>query len=189
MKKVLFASLCCAGAWLLPQAAQAAPSPSKKISSSGGNFGVGLSLGDPMGLSGKWFMAPNHALQFDLGWAPLHHGDGRLGADYLWHPGTLASGKVADLVPYVGLGVGVMFWGGRGCGYYYDDDRDGRRRGHCGRDRGGGAAMFIRAPILGFAVHWKGAPVDTVFEGSWSPYLVYPDLSHGDFSFKIRYYF
>jgi hypothetical protein len=24
---------------------------------------------------------------------------------------------------------------------------------------------------------------------AWSPYLVRPDLSHGDFSFKIRYYF
>ncbi len=170
--------------------ASAAPSPGRKISGKGGNFGLGLSLGDPMGLSGKWFASPNHALQFDLGWAPLHHGDGRLGADYLWHPGTFVDGKTADFLPYLGFGLGVAFWGNHGCrGRYYDDD--GRRHGHAhGRcNSGGGAGMFLRAPILGLGVHWKGAPVDTMFEGSWSPYLIFPDLAHGDFSVKIRYYF
>lgn len=174
--------------------ASAAPSPGRKVKSGGGNFGVGLSLGDPMGLSAKWFASPNHALQFDLGWAPMHHGDGRLGADYLWHPVEFASGPVATFLPYVGFGVGVMFWGDRCRGYYeryyYDDDRGRRGRYHRGGcDDRGGAAMFLRAPILGLGVHWKKAPLDTMLEGSWSPYLIYPDLAHGDFSFKIRYYF
>ncbi len=191
MRRLAFISLVSLGLSLAGGDAEAAPSPGKKLSSGGGgNFGVGLSLGDPMGLSVKGFLSPNHALQGDLGWAPLHHGDGRLGIDYLWHPGVLASGPVAEFLPYVGLGVGMMFWANR-CYYrddYYDYDERGRRRsrGRCGD---GGAAMFIRAPILGLGVHWKKAPLDTMFEGSWSPYLIYPDLAHGDFSFKIRYYF
>lgn len=140
-----------------------------------------------MGLSFKGFLAPNHAIQADLGWAPLHHGDGRLGFDYLWHPGVFASGPVAEFLPYLGLGVGVMFWGDR-C-YYDDDDYRHHRRHHRGRCSDGGAAMFLRAPVLGLGVHWKKAPLDTMFEGSWAPYIIYPDLAHGDFSFKLRYYF
>ena len=71
--------------------AEAAPTPGNKIRGRGGNFGLGVSLGDPMGLSLKYFLAANHALQGDLGWAPLHHGNGRLGMDYLWHPATFVS--------------------------------------------------------------------------------------------------
>lgn len=168
--------------------AEAAPTPGNKIRGRGGNFGLGVSLGDPMGLSMKYFMAPNHAIQGDLGWAPLHHGNGRLGFDYLWHPATFVSNSTLDFLPYLGFGLGMMFWAGRGHyggyyghpGYYRDDYY---YRG------GGGVAMFIRAPILGLGFHWKKAPLDTMFEGSWSPYLIYPDLGHGDFSFKLRYYF
>ena len=168
--------------------AEAAPTPGNKIRGRGGNFGMGLSLGDPMGLSVKGFLAPNHALQGDLGWAPLHHGDGRLGIDYLWHPATFVSNSTLDFLPYLGFGIGMMFWAGRGYhyGYYghpgYYDDRYYYRGG-------GGVAMFLRAPILGLGFHWKKVPLDTMFEGSWSPYLVLPDLGHGDFSFKVRYYF
>lgn len=141
-----------------------------------------------MGLSLKYFLHPNHAIQGDLGWAPLHHGQGRAGADYLWHPLSFVSNSTLDLVPYLGVGVGVAFWarhyrsfcGGHNSNYDYCDRR---------RRNNGGAAMFIRAPILGLAMHWKGAPLDTVFEGSWSPHIVLPDLPHGDFSFKVRYYF
>ena len=159
--------------------AEAAPTPGNKIRGRGGNFGAGISLGDPMGGSIKYFMAANHAIQADIGWAPLHHGHGRLGFDYLWHPGTFVSNSTLDFLPYLGLGLGMMFWAGR---YYY---------GHRRYDRydSGGVAMFLRAPILGIGFHWKKAPLDTMFEGSWSPYLIYPDLAHGDFSFKIRYYF
>lgn len=170
--------------------AQAAPSPGKKVSGKGGNFGAGLSLGDPMGATIKWFMHPNHALQADFGWAPMHHGDGRLGADYLWHPASFVENSVMTFLPYIGLGVGMIFWSGHGrwgCGGYH-----GRGyRYDCDRRyyRSGGAAMMIRAPILGLGFHWKGAPVDTMLEGSWSPYVVLPDLAHGDVSVKVRYYF
>ncbi|MCH9684203.1 MAG: hypothetical protein K0V04_22410 [Deltaproteobacteria bacterium] len=163
--------------------ASAAPTPGNKIRGRGGNFGLGLSLGDPLGLSMKYFMAANHALQGDLGFAPLHHGDGRFGLDYLWHPGTFVSNSDLDFLPYLGLGAGMAFWAGR---YYYGH---GDRRDRCCGGRGGGVAMFIRAPILGLGFHWKKVPLDTMIEGAWSPYIVLPDLRHGDFSIKLRYYF
>ncbi|MCX4239158.1 hypothetical protein [Paraliomyxa miuraensis] len=184
----------------LASEAQAAPTPGQKIRGRGGNFGIGLSLGDPMGASMKYFMAPNHSIQGDLGWAPLHHGHGRLGFDYLWHPGTFVSNSTIDLVPYLGLGIGMAFWAGYyhgyhgACGGYYDPghpryDECYDRRDYYYHRGGGGVAMLLRAPILGLGIHWKKAPLDTMFEGSWSPYLVLPHLPHGDFSFKIRYYF
>ncbi len=175
--------------WSLPVAA--APSPSKKMAIGRGagakNNGVGVSLGDPLGFTFKHFFSGNHAVQADFGWAPLHHGDGRLGADYLWHPVTFVSNEVLDFMPYLGVGLGMMFWAGHHGAFC-------RGRGHnidCtdGYYRGGGAALFLRAPILGLALHWKDAPLDTVIEGSWSPYLVMPDLAHGDVSVKLRYWF
>ena len=47
--------------------------------------GIGGGLGDPMGPSLKIFFHPQHALQLDFGWAPMHHGDGILHANYLFH--------------------------------------------------------------------------------------------------------
>ena len=169
--------------------AEAAPTPGNKLSGKGGNVGVGVSLGDPMGGTVKWFMRPNHALQFDLGWAPLHHGNGRLGGDYLWHPGTFVSNSTLDFLPYLGFGLGMMFWA-RHYGAYCRG-RHGRDYRYCedGRRGGGGVAMFLRAPVLGLGFHWKKAPLDTMLEGSWAPYLILPDLAHGDVSFKLRYYF
>ena len=164
--------------------AEAAPTPGQKIAGKGGNLGVGVSLGDPMGGSLKWFAHPNHALQADLGWAPLHHGHGRLGVDYLWHPGTFVSNSTFAFLPYLGLGVAVGFWA-----------RHGQYRDH-GDDDHGGAGLILRAPVLGLGFHWKTVPLDSMLEGSWSPYLVagccgvaYTDLPHGDVSFKLRYYF
>jgi len=174
------------GGFMASAEVEAAPSPSNKIRGKGGNFGVGLSLGDPLGASMKYFMAPNHAIQGDFGWGTLHHGHGRLGFDYLWHPGTFVSDPAFDFLPYLGVGVGMAFWAGR---YYYGrHGRDGRDRYYDER-RGGGVGLVLRAPILGIGFHWKKVPLDTMLEGSWSPYIIYPDLNHGDFSFKIRYYF
>ena len=163
--------------------AHAAPTPNGQIKGKGGNIGVGLTLGDPMGASAKFFVASNHAFQVDLGWAPLHHGHGTLTAAYLWHPGTFVSNNIMDFLPYLGLGLGLGFWASHhyGCGH-----------GHgCGG--GGGVGFLLRAPVLGLGFHWKGAPIDTMLEGAWSPYMVRTpgvvDLAHGDVSFKIRYYF
>ncbi len=152
--------------------AQAAPSPGNRIASRGGNTGVGLSLGDPMGLSVKHFFHPAHALQFHVAWLPLHYGDGGVGVDYLWTPGVFVSNSTFDFMPYFGLGVAIGF----------DNNQ---------------AGLIVKPPV-GLAFHWKEVPIDTVLEGTWSPYMIYGpcggrsacfSAAHGDISIKARYYF
>ena len=155
-----------------PSDTAAAPSPSSRISGRGGNTGVGLSIGDPMGLSIKHFLAPAHALQFHLAWLPLHLWDGGIEFDYLWTPGVFVSNSTLDFMPYLGIGFGVGF----------DSDQ---------------AGLIVKPPV-GFAFHWKTVPLDTVLEGTWSPYIIYGPCggsdacfvaAAGDISVKVRYYF
>lgn len=163
--------------------------------------GIGGGLGDPTGPSLKLFLAPQHALQFDFGWAPMHHGNGILTANYLFHFPAFVSNSVMDFGLYLGAGLGLAFWAGRyyhgyhGYGYYGQGrgrdcyDPPGPDPVDCGYyGHGGGAAMVVRAPV-GLFFHWMKVPLDTVVEGGWSPYVIYPDLAHGDFSVKVRYYF
>ena len=158
--------------------------------------GIGGGLGDPTGPSLKLFFHPQHALQIDLGWAPMHHGDGILHANYSFHFKPFVSNSVMDFGLYLGVGAGLAFWSGAG---HFGGHRYGQYgRGRCDPDPGprdcfydrghGGAAMVVRAPV-GLYFHWVKVPIDTVVEGGWSPYVIYPDLAHGDFSVKVRYYF
>ena len=176
----------------------------KKKMRGGKRFGLGGGLGDPMGPSLKFFLAPQHALQFDFGWAPMHHGDGILHLNYLFHFPPFVSNSVMDFGLYLGVGLGMAFWAAghyryygynHPYGYYGPYARDcynppgpdpyGCYGGYYGH---GGAAMIVRAPV-GLYFHWMKVPIDTVVEGGWSPYVIYPDLAHGDFSVKVRYYF
>lgn len=189
LNTLALSTLLCAGAFLLPDTAQAAPSPSQKMKSRGGNFGLGVTLGDPMGATAKVFLHPQHALQFDLGWAPLHHGAGDLTFTYLFHPATWASTSAFDFLGYLGIGIGF--------GLYSDHHGFGGHGYHSGHGHGHTWFGFLaRLPALGLAFHWKKVPMDTVLEGGWSPFLVagangraWTDLAHGDVSIKARYYF
>ncbi|RMG99735.1 MAG: hypothetical protein D6705_02120 [Deltaproteobacteria bacterium] len=186
---LVYAATLSAAVFAVSSTAQAAPSPSEKLKGKGGNFGIGLALGDPMGASAKLFLAPQHALQFELGWAPLHHGSGTLSMSYLWHPATWASSSVVDLIGYLGIGLGVGLW----------SDRYWHYHGHPHRDYDHHHTWFglmLRAPVLGLTLHWKKVPLDTALEGAWSPFLVEayahgasPGLAHGDVALRVRYYF
>ncbi len=182
-----FTSCLTLGFALAPNEAQAKPMRSER------RVGLGGGVGDPFGPSLKLFLHPQHALQFDLGWAPLHHGDGIFHVNYLFHIPPFVSNSVMDFGMYLGGGLGVAFWAPHHRACYYDD-RPGPDRRYCGywrghhRGYGGGAAMIVRIPV-GLFFHWQTVPIDTVVEGGWSPYVVYWDPFHGDFSIKIRYYF
>lgn len=175
------------GLLLLP----ATPAHAAKTPRGGRRVGLGGGAGDPFGPSLKLFLHPSHALQFDLGWAPMHHGDGILHANYLYHIPPFVQNSVMDFGLYLGAGLGVAFWAPAHAVCYrsHRDPDDcywyGGRHGHGGD---GGAAMIIRAPV-GLYFNWQKVPLDTVVEGGWSPYVVFPDLWHGDFSVKVRYYF
>lgn len=94
-------------------------------SASSGNFGLGLMLGEPTGLSAKYWLSRNNALQFGLTYSFDHYV--ALLTDFLWHfPGLFGSSSAASqFVPYVGIGGELLF----DTGYY--EPYDGRYyRGH-----------------------------------------------------------
>ncbi len=142
-------------------------------------FGLGVSVGDPMGLSVKYFLHPSHAISGHLAWGPLHHGDGMASIDYHWHSPPIGDNPIVDAFVYVGGGLGVAFWAKPGPGSLQGHDRSSR----------GGAALMLRAPALGIAYHWDTVPLDTAIELAWAPYLALPDLRHLDASLKVRYFF
>ena len=202
--RLLLAGLTATLSWAaLPADAEAAKNPNVR-------FGLGGGLGDPLGPSMKLFLHPQHALQFDLGWAPLHHGDGITHVNYLFHFKPFVQHDVLDFGMYLGGGLGLAFWRTRNyyrdcydppgpddweCDGYYDYAYSGHYR--YGRypyyRRRGGAGMIVRPPVLGFFLHFQDVPIDVAMEGAWSPYVVIAgggwDPFHGDFSIKCRYYF
>lgn len=78
----------------------------------GGNIGLGIVLGDPTGLTAKFWMDNKHAID---GGVAYSFGDYILVySDYLWHfpkafAGKESSSFVQQLTPYVGPGGEVFF--------------------------------------------------------------------------------
>lgn len=181
------------GLSLASTSAMAAPSPSAaKTKGAGGNFGLGLSLIDPMGLTGKYFFDANNAVQFHVGYGGVMPKGGaghgfRVGADWTYHIATIATVEnVFDLIPYVGIGVFGMVGS---CRNGWSNRRwDRNDRGTCG-------GLMFRTPLLGFTFHWKPLPFDSFIEGSWSPGMgfapgvAFAALGSGDFALGFRYYF
>jgi hypothetical protein len=152
-----------------------------KFGKKGTGFGLGVSVGDPMGVSVKYFLHPAHAISGHLAWGLLHHGDGLAEIDYHWHSRPIGDSPIVDAYVYVGGGVGVAVWAREGPASLQGHDRPG--------NGGGGAGLILRAPALGLAYHWTTVPIDTSIELAWAPYLALPDLRHLDASIKVRYFF
>jgi hypothetical protein len=109
-------------------------------------FGLGLELGEPTGLNGKYFVSESGALDFGIGWIYSHYyyGDGiHLYADYLWHPTSLVSASAFELPFYIG--VGLRYW-----------DFDYCDRNVC---TFGGSAIGVRVPI-GISFDFNHVPLD-----------------------------
>src|SRR5678816_4505354 len=85
---------------------------------SNGKFGLGLELGGPSGLNGKYFLSGNTALNFGLGWDDeYYYGYDRyrrsgvhIYLDHLWHPFLLTEAEAFKLPFFVGVGVRVWDW-------------------------------------------------------------------------------
>jgi hypothetical protein len=109
-------------------------------------FGLGLELGEPSGLNGKYFLSSSHALDFGVGY--IYHDyygdDGiHLYADYLWHPLVLAKADAFELPLYIG--VGGRFWQ-----FDYACDRFG-----CDT----ASAIGVRVPV-GISFDFNRSPID-----------------------------
>jgi hypothetical protein len=147
-------------------------------------FGLGLELGEPTGLNGKYFLSKSGALDFGIGWIYGHYyyGDGlHIYADYLWHPISLVSASAFELPFYIG--GGLRFWDFHYC-----------YQGVCDY---GGSALGIRIPI-GIAFDFNNVPLDIFIQlvpvidfvnGNY--YDRYRDRTHFgiDLSVGIRYWF
>lgn len=147
-------------------------------------FGIGFELGEPTGLTGKYFVSDSGAIDFGLGWIYRHYyyGNGaHLYADYLWHPTSLASTDGFELPFYIGLGL--RFWDFDYCVNNFCDY--------------GGSAIGVRMP-LGIAFDFNRAPLDIFLQlvpvldfirGDY--YDRYRDRTHLgiDFSAGIRFWF
>jgi hypothetical protein len=77
--------------------------------SSNGTFGLGIELGSPSGLNGKYFLTENTALNFGAGYIYdnyWHKGrDGvHIYLDHLWHPFVITQAAQFQLPFYVGVG-------------------------------------------------------------------------------------
>ena len=147
------------------------------------SFGLGLEIGEPTGLNGKYFLSGTGALDFGIGWIYRHYyyDDGlHLYGDYLWHPAVLTSSPSLTIPFYIG--VGLRYWDFEYC------DRD-----FCYD----GSALGIRVPI-GISFDFNEAPVDIfiqlvpVLDFLQDDYYErYDDRTHLgiDVSAGIRYWF
>ena len=143
-----------------------------------GTFGLGLELGGPSGLNGKYFLSDDGALNFGLGANGYvnRYGDRdgiHLYLDYLWHPVSLTNTAAFQLPLYVGIG-------GRLWSFDY------------GNNNNDGTAFGARVPI-GIAFDFNNVPLDIFIQ--LTPTL---DFYRGyrddvgfwfDFSVGIRYWF
>jgi hypothetical protein len=178
-RKILLA-LC--GVALFAAVADARPRPDGQLSGrrfeANKTFGLGLELGAPTGLTGKYFLSADRALDFGIGtiYEYVDRSGFHLYGDYLWHPVSLVGVPAFELPLYIGLGFRI---------WDFDHDRDGVTDD--------GFAFGIRVPI-GVSMDFNNVPLDVFlqfvpvldFFSGYERHSVYPDL---DVSVGVRYFF
>lgn len=127
------------------QPAEARPRPRASKFSANKQFGIGLMVGAPTGLTGKYFFSRDTALDFGLGgirgWS---NRDGyHLHLDILWHPAVLINARPFVMPFYVGVGGRI---------FDYDDDNDIDD-----------LALGLRVPF-GIAFDFNNVPLDIFLE-------------------------
>lgn len=166
------------------------PASSSKMSDFQANktFGLGIMLGAPSGLSGKYYLSADTALDFGLG-TIYGYRDRRgfhIHGDFLWHPFSLASADAFELPFYFGIGARLL--NGSRC-YDYD-------RGRCDYYYRDYSALGVRAPV-GLSFDFNNIPLDIFVELALVvDFLLdhderYDDALYLDINgaFGIRYYF
>ena len=85
----------------------------------GGPFELGVVLGEPSGLTAKYFITDTQALDSAVGFGLSGLETFQFHMDYLWHPQVLATTTSFRLPFYLGVGPVIQI---------VDDDRDRKRR-------------------------------------------------------------
>ncbi len=143
---------------------------SLKAQSTGGKeYGFGVMLGDPTGLTLKYWKTQINAFVFDIGTS--YFGNPRLNADYLWHFDAFNS-SIANL--YAGPGVALGF--GNSGGFWNKNFRSDKN-----------AALGVRG-VFGVDILPRQTPLEVFIEAGVLVGLT-PDFGSGlDGAIGIRYY-
>jgi len=141
-------------------------------------FGLGLELGAPTGLVGKYFLSPDRALDFGIGdlYTYFNRSGLHIYGDYLFHPVSFVSAPAFELPLYVG--VGARFWD-----FGYRDVNQDRSA----------FAFGVRVPV-GVSFDFNNVPLDIFvqvvpvidFFSGYAPHTVFFDV---DGSVGVRYWF
>ena len=72
-------------------------------------FGLGITLGVPTGVNGKYFLDKYNALDLGFGWSPDSDHDFHIYADYLYHIYSLIDAGSGETPIYIGVGTRAVF--------------------------------------------------------------------------------
>jgi len=112
--------------------------PSISLLGAQGNFGLGIIIGSPTGLSAKYLLTRNSAISVNAGWNLMDNVGVHITGDYQFlFPNVMKSEEgevIKGLTPYLGVG-------GRFC--VKDKDREDATEFHLGMRIGGGIEYMI----------------------------------------------
>ena len=171
-----------------PAAAAGEPpeAPATETAQAGhGPFGLGVLFGQPVGVSVKLFVAPNHAFQLALGYDLILRDAGIVTLDYVWHPIAISASRTLVLTWHIGIGGSLGVWP---AGHDYDcRDADPVLPGIQPACRTAWVQPGVRAP-LGFDVVFRNLPLELYAE--FAPgVLVYPMIEFlAQGGFGLRWY-
>ncbi|MCC5927318.1 MAG: hypothetical protein JJU41_12240 [Bacteroidetes bacterium] len=137
-------------------------SPQANAQTNGGDFGLGVILGEPTGISAKLYTGNGRALDFGAAWSFGNNASMHLHADYLIHRFDLISVDSGQLPLYYGIGARVRM-------------ADNAQAG-------------VRIPI-GLSYYFPNDPLEIFFEIVPILDLAPKTSFSGNGGFGIRYYF
>ena len=124
-------------------------------------FGIGLELGAPSGISGKYFLGGMVAVQGGVGIVESWGYDGfHAHAEVVWHPVLLERGRAVDIPLHVGIGARFLQHDHMDRYDRFDRCWDGRDYYDC---RGADSHLGVRAPV-GVSFLFKEVPMDLFVE-------------------------
>jgi len=155
--------------------ASAAAQSRASVSHREGDFGLGLIIGDPTGINGKYFLSQELAVDGSLGFGFIGGRHTKLQFDFLWHFG-LERWPAAGLDFYVGVGPALAISDGH---YHYD-----RNHAHDHGDLWIGA----RAPF-GASLTFTKVPFDIFLEIAAELWIIDHAVLDLDAALGFRYWF
>ncbi len=152
------------------------PARNSKAFEANKGFGLGFMVGVPAGLSGKYYLSEDTALDFGLGLYGLSNRNNYDNAihfyiDHLWHPVVLTAPEAFWMPLYFGVGARIL------------DHRSNR-------DFADDLHLGVRAP-LGIMIDFNKVPLDIFLELALVIDVLQDDHGYADLNLALgmRYYF